>query len=148
MLVLLGISTLAAALVDPPEAGEQEEASEPPPRPQPNGEPIRKRISAHDRTPVVIRMSVGDQLSLTVTSRRADQVEIPALGELEVVGPLAPARFDVLARQEGSYAIRLVEAGRTIGRIEVTARRARSSVQAPRLGSASPGTRSPGGLRE
>jgi hypothetical protein len=124
MLVLLGISTLAAALVDPPEAGEEEDAQlQPPPRPDPRGELVRERIGADRRSPTVIRIAVGDQLVLTVTSESADQVEIPAIGELRFVGPLAPARFDLLAREEGSYAVRLVEADRMIGRIEATARR-------------------------
>jgi hypothetical protein len=123
MLVLLGISTLAAALVDPPETDEEEQATEPPLPPQPQGELVRKRIDADERTPEVISIRAGDQLALTVTSGRADEVEIPALGELRFVAPLAPARFDLLAREEGTYAIRLLDAERRIGRIEVTARR-------------------------
>lgn len=140
MLVLLAISTLAAALIDPPETAEEEAATEPPPPPPSRGELIRKRIDAGVRTPQVIRMRIGDQLALTVTSRRPDEVEIPALGELRFVTPLAPARFDLLARQEGSYAIRLVEAGRTIGRIEATARREPSGERKRRLSRTSPGT--------
>jgi hypothetical protein len=123
MLLLLGISTLAAALVDPPETDEGDEAAiEPPPLPQPRGELVRERIDAMEPTPEVISIRVGDQLTLTVTSRRADEVEIPALGELRFVAPLAPARFDFFAREEGTYAIRLLDADRTIGRIEVSPR--------------------------
>jgi hypothetical protein len=123
MVILLGISTLAAALIDPPETAEEEAATGPPPGPQPRGELIRERISADGRRAPVIRIAVGDQLALTVTSTRADEVEIPGLGVLRFATPLAPARFDLLAREEGSYAIRLVEADRRIGRIEIAARR-------------------------
>lgn len=142
MLILLGISTLAAALVDPPETGDDEAATEPPPSPPPGGELIRKRIRAEERRPTVIRIEVGDQLDLTVTSGRADEVEIPALGLLQFVAPLAPARFDLFAREEGSYVIRLLDADRAIGRIEVTADRHSSRDRESRLSRGPEGTRS------
>jgi len=123
MLVLLGVSGLAAALVPPPPVDEAERERRPevvaPPAPAPGGELVNAGIDASEDEPEEIRIGVGDQLALTVRSGVADQVEIPALGELEFVGPLAPARFDLIAREEASYAVRLVDADRVVGRIEV-----------------------------
>jgi hypothetical protein len=127
MLVLLGVSTLAAALVpvDPGSDNDQRTtAIEPAPRPEPQGEAVSRRISAQATRRARIRMRTGDQLELTVASRRADQVEIASLGELRDVDRDLPARFDLLPAEPGSYPIRLVEARRTIGRIEVKRRRA------------------------
>jgi hypothetical protein len=75
MLVLLGVSTLAAALVpvEPPSDDEETTgATDPLPRPEPRGRLVRKRISAQDERPARIRIRTGDQLELTVASKRAD----------------------------------------------------------------------------
>ncbi|MBM3667588.1 MAG: hypothetical protein FJW90_08960 [Actinobacteria bacterium] len=141
MLVLLGISTVAAALVgnrplnegrtgtigsettgtapaatapaDAPPAAAAEAAA-------PRGKRVGVEISAKGDEVKVIPVRLGDQLALTVSSPKADQVELPALGLLEPVVPGAPASFDVLARRRGDYGVRLVFADRLVARIEVT----------------------------
>jgi hypothetical protein len=142
MLVLLGLSTLAAALIDPPETTEDEEvATEPAPGPPPRGELVRRRIRAEGRSPATIAVEVGDQLALTVTSRRGEEIEIPALGELRFASPLDPAGFDLLVREEGTYGVRLVEANRMIATIEVSARdHRRTEEREGRMSRAAPGT--------
>lgn len=124
MLVLLGVSTLAAALV-PPQAQREDTASETATEATrskagpPSGRIVRARIDASRRRPRTVHLQRGDELSLVVRSRAPDQAEIPAFGLLEDVGRDDPARFDLLPERVGSFEIRLVEAGRVIGRIAV-----------------------------
>src|SRR5262245_41193470 len=134
MLVLLGISTLAAALVPPralrddgtgsTAATTTEPAETAAPNPVPAGTLLEAEIEVggHD-IPVVGTESqpvrVGDQLELSVTCHCRDLLEIPALGLVDAVAPDTPATFDLLPTQPGSYGIRLVEEGRVVARIEV-----------------------------
>ncbi len=129
MLVLLGISTLVAALVgnrplreegtDSTIASETETTETIPTDTVPEGLLKPLAIDVGGKT-VVVPMEVGEQLQLIVRSERADQLEIPALGLLEPVAPGAPARFDILAEAPGNYGMRFVEADRVVARIEVT----------------------------
>jgi hypothetical protein len=123
MLVLLGVSTIAAALVPVDrEAGTEETtttstAAEK--RDDEGGKLVPKSIDAQSKPPQVVRIELGDQLDLRVTSRRDAEVEIPAFGELDDVGPGAPALFDLLPFEAGRYPVRLVEPRRKIGTIVV-----------------------------
>ena len=127
MLVVLAVSTLAAALVptDPEPGRTSDETATAPTAAQPRGELLRRAVDARGR-PEVVRVQVGDQLQLMVAGDRADQVEIAGFGELREVDPDTPASFDLLPFGPGSHPIRLLGAGRTIGRIVVTPRRAAS----------------------
>lgn len=130
MIVLLGLSTLAAALVPTgPRPGSDEttetqtetmqtqpEAAEG----APPGRFFTATVNARSRKVEVVPLSLGDQLSLQVRSGAFDQVELPAFGLVHAVGPYAPATFDLLADRPGTFAIRLVDAGRVVGRIRVT----------------------------
>ena len=128
MLVLLGISTLAAALVDTRSFREEGTGStiasetEPtePPDTVPEGKALGISVVVGGAKVKVIPMQVGDQLELIVRSPKTDLLEIPALGLLEPVAPNAPARFDVLAQESGSYGVRLVNADRVVARIDVS----------------------------
>jgi hypothetical protein len=141
MLILLGLSTLAAALV--------------PSHPVRNGGTDSTAVSVAstatdtlDAAPKgknelgvtakvgngpikVIPIHVGDQIALILYSKRADELEIPALGLVEAVGPNLPARFDLLITQAGDYGIRYVEADRVVARITVKARKGASAQPAP-----------------
>jgi hypothetical protein len=128
MLVLLGVSTLAAALV-PPQGDEQRATSTDTTTGQPahagedRGPPgrlIKRTIRVAPHGADMVRIHRDDQLALTVRSGVADQVEIPAFGQLEDLTPEAPARFNLLPDRTGTVAVRLLAAGRVIGRIEVT----------------------------
>jgi hypothetical protein len=72
-------------------------------------------------------MRVGDELQLTVDADRPDQVEIPALDQVEPVDLGAPAHFDILADQAGDYPVRLVEANRAVARIVIRKRAGRTN---------------------
>ena len=123
MLALLVVSSIAAALAPVREADEDTSttsttATEPPP-----GELLRETIDAGERKPARIALELGDQLELQVTAKRVDEVEIAGLGLLEQVDPNAAARFSLLPREAGRYEVRLLDADRTIGWIEIAARR-------------------------
>jgi Flp pilus assembly protein CpaB len=129
MLVLLAVSTLAAALV--PQQGEREEtpsnggtaATEPRPEQErsrpPPGTLVRRTIEVAPHGADEIELRRGDQLALTVRSGAADQVEIPAFGQLEDLTPEDPARFNLLPERTGVFEVRLLAARRVIGRIRV-----------------------------
>jgi hypothetical protein len=120
MLVLLGVSTVAAALVPVDRTVDDETTTTTTStREAPTGELVPESIDAGADTPTTIRVQVGDQLQLRVTSPEPDEVEIPALDELEDVDPEAPARFDLLLFNRGQFPVRLVEAERKIGEIVV-----------------------------
>lgn len=125
MLVLLGASTLAAALVPVPSSEEEQaqDEPEPPPKPESTGELVRETIHVSGgEGPRRVRISLGDQLQLTVRARRPDEVEIPAFGEVRDVGPGTPAFFDLLPFQPGNYPVRLIGADRAIARVVVERR--------------------------
>lgn len=145
MLVLLVLSTILAALIpverdrlrDDSSTTTTTEAT------KPTGQLVRRSIGADDATPERIELSLGDQLELTVESPKlADQVEIPAFGQLADVDPDFPARFDLLVLETGTFPVRLVEAGRVIARIDVSAQdsRPRGADQEPDSSSDSPGS--------
>jgi hypothetical protein len=125
MLVLLGVSTIAAALVpvDRNAGDEQTTNTTTATRQRPTGELVPKSIDANAEEPKTIRVHVGDQLQLRVKSpKRPDEVEIPALDELDDVDPDADAHFDLLLFDAGTYQVRLVDAQRKIGEIVVRSR--------------------------
>jgi hypothetical protein len=130
MLVLLAVSTLAAALV--PQAEREEPGTnggtattEPRPGRQsrpPAGALVRRTIEVAPQGADEIELRRGDQLALTVRSGAPDQVEIPAFGQLEDLTPEDPARFDLLPDRTGVFEVRLLAARRVIGRIRVRPR--------------------------
>jgi hypothetical protein len=136
MLVLLGISTLlAAALPDRVRDTEEENAASETSATateaagkEPTGDEQQalstrrlKPVTINaDEGPAVIKLEAGQQLPLTVLSSTEDLVEIQRIGFVDAVGPYKPATFDILTGRPGAYAIRLVNADRRIGRLEVT----------------------------
>jgi hypothetical protein len=126
LVVLLLISSIAAALI-PVERSNRDESTTTTtqlPASKPAGDLIVRRIDSRERHPEKIRMHVGDELQLTVEADRPDQAEIPALDQVEPVDLGAPAHFDILADQSGTFPVRLVEANRAIARIVVRKREA------------------------
>jgi hypothetical protein len=123
LLVLLFISSLAAALVPMDRSDDSSSSSSTTPvaKAPAAGRSVVKRIDARERKPETIRMRVGDQLELTVDGGVPDQVEIPKLDLVEPVDLGAPARFDLLADEAGTYQIRLVEARKSVGKLLVSA---------------------------
>ena len=123
MIVLLVISSVAAALI-PVErrAGRSSTSTETSTvdQPGPTGELVNATLGTGGKKPQTVAIKLGDQLALRVTSKVSDQVEIPALGELEPVDRDAPARFDLLPFEPGRYVVRVVSSGEPAGWIVVT----------------------------
>src|SRR5437867_3510643 len=134
LIVLLALSTLAAAFLPAPEgtrtsttSTERQPARRPPP---PRGGLVRATVDAGAGRPQAIPLGDGDELVLRVRSRAPDQVEVRGFGEVQAVDRFSPARFDLLATRPGTFPVRLLEAHRTVARIQV-APRDRSSNERP-----------------
>src|SRR5512133_2659741 len=111
MLVLLGVSTLAAALVPQRtlnEAGTTGTTTTQPttptaPVPSPAFLRPTKITVGGKKFPVVSPIKVGDQLSLLVRSRFPAEIEIPEFGLVGFASPNAPARFELLPDSPGTF---------------------------------------------
>ena len=80
-------------------------------------EEIPAKPGANSR--VVVRR--GDLLQLEVSGDLLDSVLIERLDRMKAIEPTTPARFEILAdAPAGVYPIRLVDADRRIGTIEIT----------------------------
>ncbi len=119
LLVLFGVSTLAAALIPVPPPAERTTSSVGETETPSRSRILERTVDAETRRPSVIRLGTHDFLELVIRARRVGQVEIPRLGVLEDVGPHDPAMLELAPPQAGSYAIRLADAGRLIGTLEV-----------------------------
>jgi len=90
--------------------------------PATGGVALTRRIEASEKRPETVTALVGDQLSLSVGANPAREVAIPSLGLTDFAGDDAPARFDVLLRDPGLYAVTDAEDPAVIlGRIRVRA---------------------------
>jgi hypothetical protein len=118
--VLLLLATLAAGLTS------RAPVTDAPPSTLPAAaggtEPIERTISADPgaKTSAPIRLERGQILQLEVTGDVLDSVIVEGLDRMDGIEPLTPARFQVLAERPGLYPIRLVEADRRIGELEIT----------------------------
>lgn len=57
-------------------------------------------------SPNRIEIALGGRLTLLVRAKAPQQVLIPGLGLASFADPYAPARFDILARERGSFEVR------------------------------------------
>ena len=130
MLVLLGLSTLAAALVPQRTLNEggttgttTTQATTTAPSATPNPAFLRptKITVGGKKFPVVSPIHVGDQLRLLVRSRFPAEIEIPEFGLLGFASPDAPARFELLPDTPGTFGILFADSGKPAGQIEVVA---------------------------
>jgi hypothetical protein len=139
MLVLLGLSTLAAALV--PQRTLRREtttATTTQPTPtatvaQPAGRSLLAKVTVGGPKDVVVGgpvcaaarkprcepIHVGDQLTLLVRSRVPAQLEIRQFGLISFASPEAPARFELLPNEPGTYGILYAQSGDVAARLQV-----------------------------
>lgn len=113
--VLLLIAAAAASLVP------QEEAVVPPPSAdevRSDVELVEATISAQEEGQSIAARA-GDQIRFEVSGDVLDSVQIERLDRIDVIDPTTPARFDLIVDEPGVYPIRLVEADRRIGRLDV-----------------------------
>ena len=126
--VLLGLTALATSLAPRP-GGSGRGSATPAPAPSANTRPaggsepsriVEKTLVADaGARPTVILARVGDTIRLMVKGDVLDSVEVVGLDEIEPVEPGSPARFEVLAEERGDHAIRLIDADRRIGRLDI-----------------------------
>lgn len=89
---------------------------------EPTGEMLARRIDASVEEPETVRASPGDQLALAVgvPDQPGRTIAIEEFGVTEFAAPAAPARFDLLLRDPGRFAI-TDERGEIVGRLVVAA---------------------------
>jgi hypothetical protein len=127
MLVLLGLSTLAAALVPQRTLREgttgttttQPTTTSTKATPNPAFIPPTKIIVGGNKFPVVSPVHVGDQLTLLVRSRQPAEIEIPEFGLLGFASSNTPARFELLPETPGTFGILFAANGEVAGQIKV-----------------------------
>ena len=127
LLVLLFLSSLAAALAPVQERTPQESSTSTTPEPADptdvggtrDARVIDQTIDASGKSPVRVKARAGDRLELKVTSTRSGTLELVGLGPAEDVGPRQPAFFDVLLANEGTYPVQFIDTQQDVARIEV-----------------------------
>jgi hypothetical protein len=150
MLVLLGLSTLAAALVPQHSLRNGTTASTTTTRPtttatakpRPGRSLSVEILVGGKKVPVVASplckarkprcepLHVGDQLSLQVLSKKQAELEIPTFGLLGVATANAPALFQLLPREPGTIGILFTSPREVAARVEVlTTKEAAKAVQ-------------------
>lgn len=82
-----------------------------------NGNQVIATLDA--RSPRKVQVRAGDQLTLFVKVVDPTEVTIPDLGLLAYADVYAPARFDLLAREPGSFAVESAS-GQKLGVIDVS----------------------------
>ena len=129
MLVLLGLSTLVAALVPAPQQSQvgpggatgpatPGKQTRPPGSASPEaGGTVTARIRVSHGAPEVVDVRPGQRLVLLVGGPVGDDISIPAFGLTETMTPSAPARFDLIVDRSGRFAVRAYSAERVVGRI-------------------------------
>jgi hypothetical protein len=168
MLVLLGLSTLAAALV-PQHAlrgGTTGSTTQPmttttPARPTGRSLMVEILVGAK-KVPVVANplckarkprcepLHVGDQLSLQVLSKGQAELEIPSFGLIGVASANAPAFFQLLPSEPGTIGLLFTTPQKVAGKVEKVAARievlsAKAAAKAIQKQKAKPKSRARGG---
>jgi hypothetical protein len=128
MLILLGLSTLAAALV--PQRTIRDEATTgtatAPTTPSattaatPEAVPPVAEITVGGRKFPVVPVHVGDQFTLLVLSHRPKEIAIPEFGLVAFATADTPARFELLPTTPGTFGILFAGSNKPAGQIRVT----------------------------
>ncbi len=129
MLVLLGLSTLVAALVPAPQpsGGGPGGGTGPAPGTGPGrgqdgaapraGGTVAARITVSAAAPETVKVKPGQRLVLLVVGPIGEDISIPAFGLTETMTPSAPARFDLIVDRAGIFPIRAYGTDGPVGRI-------------------------------
>jgi hypothetical protein len=129
--IVLGVAAVITSVSQPRNPGGERDAAPagPPstPRAEPGpGAPPRAELEIEDGArPALERLEIGRPATLSVKVREPGFVEIPSLGLSGFGEPLTPARFEILAREQGSHTVRFTPSGqsesRTIGTLRIEA---------------------------
>jgi hypothetical protein len=113
--LVLGLSALVAAIAPSPsnrdEGDDAPPAVETPDEPaveRPVTRPVRLSEPVEGRRIPVERVSSDTRLTLEVQVSRPGDVELEGLGLRQSADPLAPVRFELLARPDGRYGVRFL----------------------------------------
>jgi len=118
--ILLLLATFAAAMAPRQPLPPPPPAALPDPVADGDAGTVERRISVADGASTPVRVARGEILRLEVHGDVLDSVELDGLDRIEVIEPVTPALFEVLAERPGTYPIRLVAADRRIGRLVIT----------------------------
>jgi hypothetical protein len=136
MLILLGLSTLAAALVPQHTLrnGTTTGTTTPsvpttPTVPITNIVPPVAEIAVGGKKFPVVPVHVGDQFTLLVHSRRPRELAIPEFGLVGFATPDTPARFELLPNAPGTFGILFTGSGKPAGQIDVVKRPAKKGAK-------------------
>src|SRR3954451_24187821 len=126
MLILLGLSTLAAALVPQRTLNDgttstTRSVATVPTVPAGTLPPVAEIIVGGKKFPVV-PVHVGDQFTLLVRSRHPNEIAIPEFGLIGFATAGTPARFELLPNAPGTFGILFAASGKPAGQIEVVQR--------------------------
>jgi hypothetical protein len=129
MLVLLGLSTLAAALVPQRTLNDGGSTATTTTRPTTTSTtattvetvPPQIAISVGPKKLPLVRSRVGDQFTLLVKSPRPKEIAIPKLGLVGFASPGTPARFELLTSTPGTFGILFAASRKVAAKLEVTA---------------------------
>lgn len=139
MLILLGLSTLAAALV-PQRAPRNGTTTGTTTQSIPTTPsvpitdvlpPVAEITVGGKKFPVVAPVHVGHQLTLLVRSRPPKEISIPEFGLIGFATQDTPARFELLPSTPGTFGILSAVSGKVVARIEVVERSAKSGKNKP-----------------
>jgi hypothetical protein len=127
--VLMGLTALAASLAPPPQRlrqGPRPPAATGTPTPAtaaPAGTPgtVSASLRAGRDPGQVVRAREGDIVELDVSGDVVDTVVIPGLALAEPIDPTSPAQIELFADEPGRYPIRLLDSGRRLGVLRVSA---------------------------
>jgi endonuclease YncB( thermonuclease family) len=127
VLVLMGLTALAASLTPPPQTLPRgAPATSPSPTPEATGAPfaasprsIDARVSA-DGPPRVVSARTGDTITIDVTGDVIDTVVNDDLAISEPIAPDSPAQMELFAVDPGRFPLVLLDSGRRIGTLRIT----------------------------
>jgi hypothetical protein len=115
--VLMLIAVIAAGLAPQDRA---DDASSLPASDLPAGGEVVEQLTAEGSDSRRIVVERGDVLTLDISGTTPDSVMIERLDRIESIDPSTPAHFELLAdAPAGVYPIRLIDADRRIGAIEI-----------------------------
>jgi hypothetical protein len=161
MLILLGLSTLAAALVPQHDlrggttGSTTTQQTQSTTTARPNGRALTAKILVGKKVPVVAGpvcvkrkprcepIHVGDQLSLKVFATKQTELEIRSFGLIGVAGKTAPALFQLLFNEATNIGIVSTSTGQPAAKIEVLS--AGAAAKALKPASSKPKRRARGG---
>jgi hypothetical protein len=118
--VLMLLTALAAGLAPRQETNDVTPRSSATPAPASSGRTIARTIAAAPGSDTRVSVRQGDLLQLEVAGDALDTVWLERLDRVDAIDPSSPARFELLIDEPaGDYPIRLVDADRRIGAIEI-----------------------------